>query len=85
MWCCWISPGHNQASRQGRHRRVLNIGLRQSHEPKPKSSSAGVKLAWLFSADEADSEGAGSALATGEGAEIGGVEIVDYRVGILAA
>ena len=43
-----------------------------------------VKLSRLFSADETDAEGEGSALATGEGAEIGGVEIVDYRVGILA-
>ena len=38
----------------------------------------------LFAADEADAEGEGQALAAGEGAEIGGVDIVDDRVGILA-
>jgi hypothetical protein len=39
---------------------------------------------WLFAADEADAEGEGAALAAGESAEIGGVEIVDDGVGILA-
>jgi hypothetical protein len=50
----------------------------------PSLSIRRVHLARLFSADEADTEREGSALATGKGAEIGGVEIVDYRVGILA-
>src|SRR5271169_1684472 len=39
---------------------------------------------WLLSADKADAEGEGQALSAGEGAEIGGVDIVDYGVGILA-
>jgi len=38
----------------------------------------------LFFADEAGAEGEGAALASGEGAEVGGVEIVYHRVGILA-
>src|SRR5271154_3075378 len=42
------------------------------------------ELARLFSADEADAEGKCEALSAGKGAEIGGVEIVDYCVGILA-
>jgi len=43
-----------------------------------------IKVGRLFAADEADAEGYGTALAAGEGAEIGGVEIVDDGVGILA-
>jgi hypothetical protein len=73
MWCCWIFPGRNTAS----------IDTPASRA-EAQMSIRGVELARLFSADEADSEGEGSALATGEGAEIRGVEIVDYRVGILA-
>ena len=37
----------------------------------------------LFSASEADSRGEGSALASRKPAEIGGVDIVRYDVGIL--
>ena len=46
-------------------------------------NSAGIG-SWLFSANEADAEGEGAALSAGEGAEIGGVDVVDNGVGILA-
>ena len=44
-------------------------------------------LEWiaLFAPDEADASGERSALAAGEGAEIGRVDVVDDGVGILAA
>src|SRR5580658_8763297 len=43
-----------------------------------------ITLPGLFAADEADAEGEGAALAAGEGAEVGGVDVVDDGVGILA-
>ena len=43
-----------------------------------------MDFVWLFAADEADAEGYGAALAAGEGAEIGGVDVVDDGVGVLA-
>ena len=85
MWCCWISPGHKIRLQPGAQ------SARSEYRAAPvlvrgeaRVAIRCVKLAWLFSADEAHAEGEGAALATGEGAEIGSVEIVDYRVGILA-
>lgn len=43
-----------------------------------------IHVAGLFAADEADAEGDGAVLTAGEDAEIGGVGVVDYGVGILA-
>src|SRR5580658_6583968 len=49
-----------------------------------EASAASLEFPRLFSADETDAEGEGEALTAGEGAEIGSVNVVDYRVGILA-
>src|SRR5713226_3562250 len=38
----------------------------------------------LFSSDEADAQGGGESLASREGAEVGGVDVVDDGIGILA-
>jgi hypothetical protein len=39
---------------------------------------------WLFAAGEADAQGEGAALAAGEGAEVGSVDVVDHDVRVHA-
>lgn len=50
----------------------------------PKRGIHAVVFAQLLAADEADAEGDGTALSSGESTEVGGIDIVDDGVRVLA-